>query len=217
SIDASLHKDMNKDKKYKIESKSRVYTVLTPIQKVIPENLKGYKEYDEYAHSLMMSNSSQVFLTRDIGNNFVIYMIPHHEAAIVASIGVLKYTRNDSVKSLAKRIIETQEKEVETMQKLLENGDLRDDENQEYLKQMQRINLSMMKNMKFYEGTLNNVDDITSHYLKNMIFHHKGALEMAKEYLKYGKNEELKKISYTIILTQEEEIKEIEDILKKAN
>ncbi|MGL5356179.1 MAG: hypothetical protein ACRDAQ_06485, partial [Cetobacterium sp.] len=49
SIDASLHKDMNKDKKYKIESKSRVYTVLTPIQKVIPENLKGYKEYDEYA------------------------------------------------------------------------------------------------------------------------------------------------------------------------
>lgn len=40
---------------------------------------------------------------------------------------------------------------------------------------------------------------------------------MAKEYLKFGKNKELIKISHGIILSQGEEIKEMEQILKKAN
>lgn len=213
----SSHKDMDKDKKYKIESKTKVYTVLTPLKNVVPENLRGYKEYDEYAHNLMMSNSSQIFLTKDVGNNFAIYMIPHHEAAIVSSIGLLKYTENEELKSFAKRIIEAQEKEVELMQTLLQNGELRGDDNQEYLKKMQKINLTMMKNMKFYNESLNNEKKIISHYLKNMIYHHKGALEMAKEYLKHGKNEELIKLSHAIILAQEEEIKEMENMLKKAN
>ncbi|MGL5000670.1 MAG: DUF305 domain-containing protein [Cetobacterium sp.] len=216
-VDHSSHKDMDKDKKYKIESKSKVYTVLTPIKNVIPGNLRGYKEYDEYAHNLMMSNSSQIFLTKDVGNNFAIYMIPHHEAAIVSSIGLLKYTENEELKSFAKRIIEAQEKEVELMQTLLQNGELRGDDNQEYLKKMQKINLTMMKNMKFYNESLNNENKIILHYLKNMIYHHKGALEMAKEYLKYGKNEELIKLSHAIILAQDEEIKEMENMLKKAN
>ncbi|MGL6168984.1 MAG: DUF305 domain-containing protein [Fusobacteriaceae bacterium] len=217
SMGSDSHLDMHKDKKYKIESKSRVYTVLTPVKNIVPENLKGYKEYDDYAHSLMMSNSSQVFLTKDIGNNFVIYMIPHHEAAIVASAGVLKYTQNKEVKSLAQRIISEQEKEVEIMQALLQSGELRGNENPEYLKKMQKINMMMMKNMNFYEEATKDSEKITEHYLKNMIFHHKGALEMAKEYLKYGKNEELIKLAHKVILTQEEEIKEINKILKQAN
>ncbi|MGL5902345.1 MAG: DUF305 domain-containing protein [Cetobacterium sp.] len=211
------HTKIHKEEKYNLESKSKVYTILTPVENIVPENLKGYKEYNEYAHSLMMSNSSQVFLTKDIGNNFVIYMIPHHEAAIIESSAVLKYSTNEEVKELAERIISTQEKEVQIMQDLFQNKELVGDENSEYLKKLQTINMTMMKNMKFYDSTRNNPEDVTEHYLKNMIHHHEGALKMAKEYIKYGNNEKLKKLSYSIILGQEEEIKEIKRILKKAN
>ena len=48
--DSHLQKMLN----YEIKSDSKIYTVLTPLKEVIPQNLKGFKEYDEYAHSLMM-------------------------------------------------------------------------------------------------------------------------------------------------------------------
>lgn len=208
-----LHEVLN----YEVKSDSKVYTVLTPLKDIIPQNLKGFKEYDEYAHSLMMSNSSQVFLTKDIGNNFVIYMIPHHEAAIVTSVGVLKYTQNRDVKNLAARIIRIQQKEIEIMQQLLESGELRGNDNEKFLAKMQKIMIKMVKNMKPYDEVVNNASVITKYYLQNMIIHHEGAVSMAKEYLKFGKNKELIKISHGIILSQGEEIKEMEQILKKAN
>ena len=211
--DSHLQKMLN----YEIKSDSKIYTVLTPLKDVIPQNLKGFKEYDEYAHSLMMSNSSQVFLTKDVGNNFVIYMIPHHEAAIISSIGVLKYTQNTEVKNLADRIVCAQEKEVDFMQKLLESGELRGNDNEKFLPKMKKIMIKMMKSMKSYDGQANNAEEITRSYLQNMIIHHEGAVNMAKEYLKFGKNKELIKMSNGIILSQDEEIKEMKQILKKAN
>ncbi|MGL5932346.1 MAG: DUF305 domain-containing protein [Cetobacterium sp.] len=204
---------IQKERKYRLESEEKIYSVLTPIEKVVPENFRGYKEYDEYAHSLMMSTSSQIFLTNDVGNNFVIYMIPHHEAAIVSSIGVLKYTVDGKIKELAERIIEVQKKEVEMMQTLLEEGELRGNENTEFLKKIQNINMEKM-NVDYYNSLGNNSEDISEYYLRSMIPHHEIALEMAKEYLKYGSNQELIKLAQKILLAQEEEIKEIEILLK---
>ncbi len=197
-----------------IKSDNKVYTVLTPLEEVIPKNLKGYKEYDEYAHSLMMSNSSQPFLTKDVGNNFVIYMIPHHEAAIVTSLGVLNYTQNQKVKNLANRIIKAQEKEVAFMQKILQEGELRGNDNVKFLPKIKKIMMSMMHKMKLYDDKINNADSITKNYLENMVVHHLGAVDMAKEYLKYGKNEELIKMAHKIVLSQEEEVKEMQELLK---
>lgn len=204
---------VQKERKYKLESEEKIYSVLTPLEKVVPDNLRGYKEYDEYAHSLMMSNSSQIFLTNDVGNNFVIYMIPHHEAAIVSSIGVLRYTTNPKVKELAERVVKIQKNEVQIMQNLLEQGELRGNENSEFLKKIQKLNEQKM-DMKFYELLGNDSENVSEHYLKSMIPHHQLALEMAREYLRYGSNEELIKLAQKILLTQEEEIKEIELLLK---
>lgn len=208
-----IHKISN----YEIKSDSKIYTVLTPLEEIIPQNLRGFKEYDEYAHSVMMSNSSQIFLTKDVGNNFVIYMIPHHEAAIITSTGILKYTQNMDVKNLAHRIIRSQEKEVVLMQKLLESGELRGNDNPEFLNKMKKIMVKMMKEMKPYNNQANDATEVTKSYLENMTIHHEGAVLMAKEYLKYGKNQELIKMSQKIILSQDEEIKEMKQILKKAN
>ena len=218
----SLGNDVNENhlhnvSNYEVKSDNKIYTVLTPLKSIIPQNLKNFKEYEKYGHSLMMSNSSHIFLTKDVGNNFVIYMIPHHEAAVITSIGILKYTQNLKVRNLAEKIIHSQEKEIEIMQKLLETGELRGNDNSQFLDKMKKIMMKMMKNMKNSENQIKSPENPTEEYLNGMIVHHEGAVEMAKEYLKYGKNSKLLELSQNIILTQQNEIKEMKELLKKAN
>ncbi len=45
-----------------------------------------------------MSNAK---LTNSISHNFIVQMIPHHEAAIEMSENILKYTSNDSLQNIA--------------------------------------------------------------------------------------------------------------------
>ena len=47
-----------------------------------------------------------------------------------------------------------------------------------------------------------------------MIAHHEGAVEMAKAYLKIGKNPRLLQISRDVIATQPKEIDEMKTLLK---
>jgi len=53
--------------------------------------------------------------------NYVKEMIEHHAMAILTSGEILKKTKDPQIKSLAKNIIITQNKEIEDMNKLLEN------------------------------------------------------------------------------------------------
>lgn len=53
--------------------------------------------------------------------NFISNMIPHHQGAIDASKQILQYTQNEQIKTIAKHIIQTQEKEIETFKTILKN------------------------------------------------------------------------------------------------
>ena len=52
-------------------------------------------------------------------------------------------------------------------------------------------------------------------FLKGMIPHHQGAIEMSEELIKKTKDPELKAFSEKIIKDQKAEIKQMQDILKK--
>lgn len=52
-------------------------------------------------------------------------------------------------------------------------------------------------------------------FVKGMIPHHQGAIDMAKVVLQYGKDEQTKKWANDVIREQEREIKEMQDWLKK--
>ena len=77
---------------------------------------------------------------------------------------------------------------------------------QEYMKAMDAMHGPMMK------GIMD--PDPDTAFVKGMLPHHVGAVDMAKIQLKYGKDPELRKLAQSIIDAQEAEIKFMENWLK---
>lgn len=73
-----------------------------------------------------------------------------------------------------------------------------------------------MANMKMHsEMDITFTGDSDVDFARGMIAHHKGAVEMARVVLKYGKDPEMKKLAEDIVKAQETEIAFMQDWLKK--
>lgn len=59
----------------------------------------------------------------------------------------------------------------------------------------------MMKDM-----AVNPTGDVDHDFVEMMVPHHQGAIDMAKALLRYGKNEQLRRMAQEIIVTQQQEI-----------
>jgi Uncharacterized protein conserved in bacteria len=79
--------------------------------------------------------------------------------------------------------------------------------NQDYLKAMDRMHGPMM------EGIMDTDPDRA--FVRGMIPHHRGAVEMAEIQLKYGKDPEIRKLAQEVIEAQKKEIEFMEEWLKR--
>lgn len=78
-----------------------------------------------------------------------------------------------------------------------------------YGEEYDSVNMEMHKEMSIkYSGN----PDID--FVKGMIAHHQGAVDMAKIQLKYGKDPEMRRLAENIISSQEVEIKEMKKWMK---
>ena len=189
-----------------------VFDVMAPVDVLALQKFRTYSECEKFAHDLMMGDNS-AYLTTDTGNVFAVYMTLHHEAAVITSSGIKNITNNPKVAELADKIIKAQSTEIQEMQNLIRSNTLTGNDSASFGKNMDTIMNNMMKKMDLPSGKLT-PDQATELYLKNMIVHHEGAVEMAKAYLKTGKNQKLLNISKNILATQPGEIKEMQKLLK---
>ncbi len=133
---------------------------------------------------------------------FIAEMIPHHQEAVDSSQLMLE-SRNPQVKALAESIISAQEREISMMQEWIRTWYSSSNYKNTYQ--------NMMPELSSLQG-----DAKDKAYLKGMINHHQGAIEMAKQAQKLDIRTEVRALTEDIISTQEMEITQINQLLKES-
>ncbi len=87
--------------------------------KISSKEYKGFAEKNAKAMAMMMHRMA----FKESGNierDFLVAMIAHHQGAVDASTIALEYTKDEKVLQIAQKIIEDQQNEISTMQKLID-------------------------------------------------------------------------------------------------
>lgn len=161
----------------------------------------------------MIRGMTGVRLTDSISRNFMVQMIPHHRAAIEMSQNILRYTTNVEVQNIAIQIIEEQTKSIADMQRIL-CGCAQDTNSARELRCYQQRTSQILRTM--FSGMENacTTNDVTCNFLREMIPHHRGAVEMCENTLKYPICPELKPILDAIITSQRRGITQMEGLVR---
>lgn len=160
----------------------------------------------------MIREMTSAKLTDSISYNFIVQMIPHHRAAIEMSRNILKYTKNKPLERIASNIVTEQTKSIENMRKIQDvckgcknsEQDLR-----HYRYSMNEIMQNMFSKMNNARTTCR----LDCDFMREMIPHHMGAVEMSETTLQYSICPELKPILHTIILSQRRGIMQMQRLL----
>ncbi len=143
--------------------------------------------------------------------DFVQGMVPHHQGAIDMAKVVLQYGKDPEVKKLAEAVVKAQEGEIAFMKDWLAKADQAAlPVTPDSTKANEQAMAVMMKNMMVpYSG------DADVDFLKGMVPHHQGAIDMAKVALQFAKDPRLLKLAGDIVTAQEGEITFMTDWLKR--
>lgn len=178
-----------------------------------PNALDRYlREQDEDMAEMM--KEMEVDPTGNASLDFLEGMIPHHEAAIEMSESYLKYGgKNQELKKLARDIIDAQTTEIDQMERLIEEieaSGLTDTEKEKgYLQAYEK----MMSGHQHMNHGSETAGDVEQAFAEGMLMHHQMAVDMAKAILDYTDHDEVRKLAQEIVKTQEQEIKQMQDIL----
>lgn len=161
----------------------------------------------------MIQGMQTAVLTDSISHNFIVQMIPHHQAAIEMSKNILKYTTNLTLQKIASNIVSEQTKSIKNMQEVLSICSEKKNTQQDlclFQRKMEQIMQRMFSNMQS-ACTSNRVN---CNFMWEMIPHHKGAIAMSNNTLLYEICPELKSILQAIIVSQGCGISQMQNLLQ---
>lgn len=153
-----------------------------------------------YKHAMMAMHQRMQPLSGNPDVDFVRQMIPHHQAAVDMARIQLAYGHDEALKSFSRWVIIAQEQEIGFMQNWLrghDNGRAASAAVDYYGKAMKKMHGDMMID---YTG------DADVDFVRSMIPHHQGAVDMAGIWLSQGTNPELRSLVNGIFSAQSYEI-----------
>lgn len=143
-------------------------------------------------------------------------MLGHHRGAVEMAEIELKYGTDQAMRKLAQEVIDSQQIEIDIMNKWLASHP----DAAKPKPDTQAMQQAYAKGMDTMHGemTLGIADSIPDMaFARGMLPHHIGAVEMAMVQLKYGEDAEMRKLAQQIVDAQQPEIELIQDWIAKQD
>jgi uncharacterized protein (DUF305 family) len=155
------------------------------------------------AANARMHKEMAIALTGNADADFVRGMIPHHQGAVDMAEIALKFGKDETVRKLATDIVAAQRTEIAQMQAwLAKNASMPASSNAKtVIEAYEEINKQMHADMN-----MPLTGDADADFMRGMIPHHEGAIEMAKVLLRYGADAELRKLGEAVVRSQTDEV-----------
>lgn len=170
--------------------------------------------FDQILDQMATKMLSTQNITNNITLNFIICMIPHHQAAIYMCQNLLQYTTFEPLQNIAQGIIQTQTKGIQQMREIAQTTSGYESSLLDIKTYMQRyleITNHMLNRMKNSQRIM----DINLDFVSEMIPHHEGAIAMCHNLLKYRIDPRLATVANSIIQEQSRGVMELKEIRKE--
>lgn len=167
-----------------------------------------YAILDEMIHNMECAQTND-----SISHNFIVQMIPHHEAAIEMCQNVLQYTNNAELRCIASNIISDQTRSIQNMRSILDQCSCTANSCQDmnlYNRRYREVTHTMFHEM----GSAYSDNNISANFIREMIPHHEGAIGLCENALRFNICPGLAPILEAIISSQTKGIQEMRQLLK---
>ncbi len=161
----------------------------------------------------MMERMESAQLSGIAETDFLIQMIPHHEAAIAMADYEISHGKDFDMLQLAKSIAAEQTNEVQLMNLLLQHiNKVKTKVSPGYHDLVMQAMNSMMNAMP--ENELLNNNTVDKAFALVMLPHHRAAIDMAKAVMKFSGDKQINAFAKDIISSEEIEIEQMTSFIK---
>lgn len=179
----------------------------------LSRNTLAYLEVYQAILDTMIDQMTSIEQSQSISGHFILQMIPHHRAAIDMSENLLQYTVNIPLQNIALDIIDEQIESIKNMEEVFPRcmqitNSCQDLES--YHKQTDLIMRAMFDDMRSAAVT----NSIDANFIREMIPHHEGAIQMSNLALCYPICSDLVPILDAIIVSQKRGVRQMQRLLK---
>ncbi len=183
----------------------------TPDEMPMTDIFKDYTKSMTDMHNEMMVGMAY----NDPDTAFAKSMLGHHHGAVDMAKIELKYGNDETMLKLAKDIIDSQQLEIDIINKwLASHPDApKPKPNTQAMQQAYTAGMQAMHN-DMMTGIANPIPDMA--FARGMLPHHRGAVDMAMIQLQYGTDKEMRKLAQDIIDAQQPEIIWLQEWIAKT-